>query len=72
MNEAQLTDYFKSVFSVEVGPDEDLFALGLIDSFNILELIDFLERSTNVRVDPYQITTENFATVQNIIRTLKF
>lgn len=68
MNEAQLTGYFKSVFGSEIGPEDNLFDLGFVDSFNILELIDFLESSTGARIDPIQITTENFSTIRSIAR----
>lgn len=45
-----------------------LIASGLIDSLTLFRLVDFVQRQFGVRVEPAEITIENFATLADIAR----
>lgn len=51
-----------------LGPDEPLFSSRLLDSFVVLELINYLERETGLRIPSADITLENLDTVARIVR----
>ena len=50
-----------------VRDDESLFASNIIDSFGMLELIAFIEKSFKVRVKPSEIDIDTFDTVDKIL-----
>ncbi len=54
----------------EIGHDDDLLALGVIDSHGILELVTFLERRFGLPVADEDLTPENFASIASIERFL--
>ena len=51
-----------------LGRDESLFASNIMDSFGMLELIAFIEKSYKIRVSPSEVKIENFDTISNILR----
>ncbi|MFA5100859.1 MAG: phosphopantetheine-binding protein [Candidatus Omnitrophota bacterium] len=51
----------------QVRDDESLFAAGIIDSFGMLELIAFIEKNFDVRVNPSEIDIDTFDTVDKIV-----
>lgn len=60
--------------SIEIGPDEDLFATGALDSLSIANLVAFLEEFFEVSIPVSDLTVENFGTVNaiaNFISTQK-
>jgi acyl carrier protein len=50
--------------------DDDLLALGVIDSHGIVELVAFLERRFGVSVADEDLTPENFSSIASIARFL--
>lgn len=46
--------------------DTDLLAAGLLDSFDIVNLVSRLEETFGVEIDPTDIVPENFRTVSAI------
>lgn len=46
--------------------DADLIAGGLLDSFDVVDLLNRLERSYGVKIDGDQVLPENFRTVRAI------
>ena len=46
-----------------IGPDEDLLAANLLGSMDMMRLIAFLEEEFDFRVEPQDMTIENFITV---------
>jgi acyl carrier protein len=69
----QLTRYIVDTFDVEedeVGADTSLFGEGLLDSFELLELVKHLEAETGVRIEPLEVKLENLDTVARIERFL--
>ncbi|HEX7292184.1 MAG TPA: phosphopantetheine-binding protein [Conexibacter sp.] len=51
-----------------IGHDDDLLALGVIDSHGILELVAFLERRFGLPVADEDLTPENFSSIASIER----
>lgn len=47
----------------ELSAEEDLLGGGLIDSIGIMRLIAFIEEEYNVKVQPQDMTIENFVSV---------
>jgi methoxymalonate biosynthesis acyl carrier protein len=51
------------------GPDEDYFALGLVNSLMALELVTFVERRFDIAVESEDLDPDNFRTMS---RTAEF
>ena len=49
-----------------LAPEEKLFSTGLIDSLNIVELIEFIERYCKIRVNPTEFSMDNFDSMASI------
>lgn len=47
-----------------IAPDEDLLAANLLGSMDMMRLIAYLEEEFDFRVEPTDMTIENFITVQ--------
>ena len=52
----------------ELGDEDSLLRTGVITSLGVMELVDWIETTFGVRVDPSDITEENFDTVRSIAR----
>lgn len=71
----QIRAYFEQLPSYRANPfalaDEDLLLeLGLVDSFGILELVDYLEDTFNIEVEPDDMLSEHFESIAAIERFL--
>ncbi|MGD8444947.1 MAG: acyl carrier protein, partial [Desulfobacterales bacterium] len=51
---------------IDIQEDDNLLLSGLIDSLGIMRLITFIEQEFQVKVQPEDVTIENFSTI-NII-----
>ncbi|MEM8583188.1 MAG: acyl carrier protein [Bacteroidota bacterium] len=66
---SQLVEFLKSEIIGE-GPefdlqiDEDLLSSGLITSMDIFRLIEFLEKEYEIKVEPTDMTIDNFISVE--------
>jgi acyl carrier protein len=49
-----------------IGFDDDLIDLGLIDSFGILELLDFINQEFGVNLSPDDVVPENFRSIHSL------
>jgi acyl carrier protein len=47
----------------EVGPDDSLIDLGIIDSIGLMQLMAFLEERTGTRIPDQYVTPDNFQSV---------
>lgn len=47
----------------EVGPEESLIELGVIDSIGLMQLLAFIEENTGVRIPDHMVTPQNFQSV---------
>jgi methoxymalonate biosynthesis acyl carrier protein len=66
----ELREFFsRATAGNEPGPDEDYFALGLMNSLMALELISFVEQSFGIAVEVEDLDLDNFRTMN---RTAEF
>ena len=52
----------------ELGEEDSLLRTGVITSLGIMELVDWVETTFDVSVDPSEITEQNFDSLRNIAR----
>jgi acyl carrier protein len=52
----------------DLGDDDSLLRTGVITSLGMMELVDWVETTFGVRVDPAEITEQNFDTASSIAR----
>ena len=50
----------------EIAPDEDLLAAGIVDSFGLQQLLEFIDERYGVHVDASELTPANFQTLRSI------
>ena len=48
-------------------PDEDLLALGIIDSLGVVRLIVSLEKAFGIKIIDQEIVPENFQTLDSLV-----
>ncbi|MGW7533078.1 phosphopantetheine-binding protein [Amycolatopsis sp. NPDC054798] len=64
---AELTDFFTAATAGNTpGPDEDYFALGLVNSLLALELVALLERRFGVEIGVEDLDLDNFRTMNRV------
>ena len=68
--ETELIEYFKCRIGVQIKSKDNLFEVGALDSFNILELLIFIETKFDVLLNPEDVTTENFESIKAIVNLL--
>jgi D-alanine--poly(phosphoribitol) ligase subunit 2 len=51
----------------EVKDDTLLFSTSLIDSFQMMSLIEYIEKNSGIRVPPTDVTLENLDSVSRIL-----
>ena len=51
--------------------DVDFIEEGMLDSFDVISLVDELENHFGIRIDGLDVLPENFSSVDGIIRLLK-
>ena len=51
----------------DLAQDVPLFSSGIFDSFDMMDLIFYIEKTCSYRVKAKEITLENFDTIQNIL-----
>jgi acyl carrier protein len=69
----QITGYFHNLPAYRENPfplreNDSLLAVGLIDSFGILEFVSFLEKAFGVECEPEDMTRSNFESLSAIYR----
>ncbi len=47
--------------------DDALFSSGIIDSFNLLDLVSFVENEWRIKVQPAHMSLDNWDSIQQII-----
>jgi acyl carrier protein len=50
----------------ELGPDEDIFALGFVNSLLAMQLVQFVEKEFGIRVENEDLDLDNFRTINAI------
>ena len=51
---------------IELSPEDDLLASGLIDSMGVMRLVGFVEETFKIKIPPEDIVIENFMDVKAI------
>ena len=64
---AFLTDQF-SLREDELADGTKLFSTGLLDSFNLVDLVGFLEREGKFKMGAMEVNLENLDTIERIVR----
>ena len=58
----ELRAYFGSIAAAELGSDDDIFALGLVNSLRALEIVVHVEQTYGISVDVEDLDLDNFRT----------
>lgn len=58
--------YLSRAGLAQIGPDDGLFDLGVLDSLGVLEMIGFLEKSFGVSLGAEDLTWENISTINRL------
>jgi acyl carrier protein len=58
-----LSPYFRNH---ELQDDEDIFALGFVNSLLALQLVNFVENEFGITIEDEDLDFENFRTIQNM------
>jgi acyl carrier protein len=56
---------------VIIDPDQSLIESGIMDSTGVLELVEFLESTYEIRVEDEELVPENLETISNILKFLQ-
>jgi acyl carrier protein len=51
--------------------DSPLFSSSLVDSFSLVELITFVETQGSIKVDAWDVTLDNFDSIERILEYVK-
>lgn len=60
----QLTRYLGVVTASRLGPDDDYFDMGLVNSLRALEIVAYLERTFDLEIDIDDLDLDNFRTAR--------
>lgn len=63
-----LAKYFRKH---ELQNDEDMFALGFVNSLFAMQLVMFLEKEFGIRIETKDLDLENFRSINNIIKLIE-
>lgn len=63
-----LAKYFRKH---ELQNDEDMFALGFVNSLFAMQLVMFLEKEFGLRIEAKDLNLENFRTINNIVKLVE-
>ena len=70
LSKPELLEYLEGHARVDVSEIEDgteLFSSGLVDSFAMVDLLQFLEKHTGSRMGPEDINLDNLDSVERIL-----
>jgi acyl carrier protein len=63
-----INEHFSDDLSEEsIGLQDDLLSEGLLDSFGMMKLIRFIEEKFETKVQPKDMTIENFTSIETIM-----
>ncbi|MDM9379449.1 acyl carrier protein [Chlorogloeopsis sp. ULAP01] len=74
MNEIQtkIKTFFAKFFgNHDLQPDEDIFALGFVNSMFAMQLVLFVEQEFNIAVENEDLEFENFRTINSIANLIE-
>jgi acyl carrier protein len=65
-----IRDYLSARLGVDISDlrdDSPLFSSSLVDSFSLVELITFIESAGGIRIDAWDVTLDNFDSIDRIL-----
>jgi acyl carrier protein len=72
---SKIRDFLSRFFrNREVGDDEDIFALGFVNSLLAMQLVQFLEKEFGIQVEDDDLDLDNFRSISamaNLVATKK-
>ncbi len=72
--EEKLINFIKAEYltdeDVEISPDTKLISSGLIDSFSLVSLQTYIEKTFNKRIPAPRITADSFDTVNQMVEII--
>lgn len=69
--ENKLINYLKKVSKRKIDINTNLIEKEFIDSFGIIELIDFIENSLKLKCPISKVSTSNFRNIKSIVEFLR-
>ena len=64
---AKIKEFLSRFFrNHELKDDDDIFALGFVNSLLALQLVTFLEKEFGVTIEDEELDLDNFRTIQNM------
>lgn len=51
----------------DIKDDEDMFSLGFVNSLFSMQLVMFLEKEFNIKIDNQDLDMENFKTINSVV-----
>lgn len=64
----ELVDYITEISNTKIQTDTDLIDQGIIDSFSILQIVNFIEERFNLEIDPEELPIQEFHRVETLVR----
>lgn len=66
-NEQKIKTFLSRFFkSHDLGPEEDIFALGFVNSLLAMQLVAFVEKEFGVRIEDADLDLDNFRSIRAI------
>ena len=66
-NQAKIKEFLSRFFkNHDLQPEEDIFALGFVNSLLAMQLVAFVEKEFSVRVEDEDLDLDNFRSIQAI------
>lgn len=65
-----ITEFLQEELGVDlsdIGGSDPLFSSGIVDSFALVTLMMFLEQQGGFRINPSDVTLDNFDTIERIL-----
>lgn len=59
------------VDTADLTDESPLFSSSLVDSFSLVELITFIETAGGIKVDAWDVTLDNFDSIERILSYVK-
>ena len=63
----ELADYVGRISNTSVQIDSPLIEHGIIDSFSVLQIVDFIEERLGLEIDPEELPIEEFYSVETLV-----
>lgn len=66
-----IRSFFENTNDYSPQDEENLFECGVLDSYGVVEFLDFIQEKFKVEIDLEEITEENFSTITTVTRMVK-